>query len=248
MKQRSHHLQSKRTMQFIEVLRSMWFALVAPHRIVETISTPVTAFFAVAVVVSTMVSLSASYIEDGQPALRAENAAFERMSLAKDTTSAGAQVVDLSPPARTFTAVLGGALIKNIMPIVVLAGVFLSLVRFMTNAPLKFGAALSIVSASTSILCLELLLNTALHVILGTNRAGIHAGVFVDPSAHGFLFLFLQNLAPLSLWRYVVIASAMAQASGLHPRYGVVLGPTVWAVVVLAMGLLSFNGFLFYGL
>ena len=237
-------------MQFIEVLRSMWFALVAPRRIVETLSTPVTAFFAVAVVVSTMVSLGASYLEDAQPALRAENATFERMSTAHDTTTAapGSPAVDLTPPARTFTAILGGALIKNIMPLLVVAGVFLSLVRFMTNAPLRYGVALSIVSAATSIMCVELLVNTVLHIAMGTNRAGLHAGVFVDPTAHGFLFLFLQNLAPLSLWRYVVIASAMAQASDLHPRYGIVVGPIVWGVVVLAMGLLSFNGFLFYGL
>jgi len=237
-------------MQFIDVLRSMWFALVAPRRIIETRTTPVTAFFAVAVFVSTIISVGASYVEDGQPTLRAENSAFERMSTSKEEppSNTDAAPVDLTPPARTFTAILGGALIKSIMPIVVLAAVFFSLVRFMTNAPLTYGSAISIVSVSTSIMSAELILNTALHVLVGTTRAGIHAGVVVDPGTHPFLFMFLQNVAPIELWRYIVIASVMAQTNGLHWRYGVILGPIVWIVVILAMGLLALNGFLFYGL
>lgn len=347
-----NHPRSK-DMQFIVVLRAMWYALVAPQRIADTCTASATAFFAVAVVVSTAFTLGSAYLENADPALRAENDAIARLAERQTTTSSTARhadardsvegtsatpstrhanasdsiggtslnsaarhanardsidgtslnsaerhanasdslggtsvnsaarhantpktmgsnadtmqlhghaasaagdathpdtKVDMSTPGRAFTAILGGALIKTMAPLAALAAIFLVAARFMMNATISFGQTIRIVAATTSILDLEIVINTVLHLLVKTGRAGLHAGVFVDPAQHNFLFFFLQNLSPIMAWRFIVIAMAIAQTAQMHRRFGYVVGPVVWLVVLAALGLLSFTGMLFYGM
>jgi hypothetical protein len=118
----------------------------------------------------------------------------------------------------------------------VLAGLFLVLMRFMTDAPVTYGMAITSVSATALIQVIDLLMSTGAHMVFGTLRAGLHAGVTMDPASSPMLFTWLQQISLPSLWQYLAASVALATWGGLHARFGIVVGLVVWVISRLVHG------------
>ena len=220
-------------MRVFTVVRTMWNALRSPEQIKDATTEVAMAMFAVAVLVLSAASTVAALIEEGNPALVAQSKA---LTYSGGAAPAGEPGVDLSLPQRQITGVLGGALLVTIVSSIALAGVFWVLVRFMTDAPVTYGMALTTVSATALIGVIDFVLSVALHSATSTLRAGLHLGVLVDPVEHPAMFSWLQRLSLVSLWQYVAIGIGLCSWGGLHRRFGIVTGGIVWAVVGLVMG------------
>lgn len=218
----------------------MWNALHSPEAIQQATTEVATAMFAVAVLVLSAASTTATLIEEGNPVLVAQSRALTYSS----GYSSGGQTsespeLDLSLPQRQITGVLGGALLVTIISSITLAGVFWVLVRFMTDAPVTYVMALTTVSATALIGVIDTAVSVILHSTASTLRAGPHLGVLVDPVGHPALFSWLQRLSVVSLWQYLVIGIGLCTWGGLHRRFGIVTGGVVWLIVGLVMGALA---------
>ncbi len=214
----------------------MWNALHSPEAIQQATTEVATAMFAVAVLVLSAASTTATLIEEGNPVLVAQSRAL--------TYSSGGQTpetpeLDLSLPQRQITGVLGGALLVTIISSITLAGVFWVLVRFMTDAPVTYAMALTTVSATALIGVIDTAMSVILHSTASTLRAGLHLGVLVDPVGHPAMFSWLQRLSVVSRWQYLVIGIGLCTWGGLHRRFGIVTGGVVWLIVGLVMGALA---------
>ncbi len=220
-------------MRVFTVARTMWNALRSPELIKDATTEVATAMFAVAVLVLSAASTIAALVEEGNPVLVAQSNALTYSSgIATD----GQQGVDLSLPQRQITGVLGGALLVTIVSSVALAAVFWVLVRFMTDAPVTFGMALTTVSATALIGVVDVAVSVLLHSVTSTLRVGLHLGVLVDPVDHPAVFSWLQRLSLMSLWQYLAIGIGLSTWGGLHRRFGIVTGGIVWVVVGAVMG------------
>ena len=212
-------------MRVFTVARTMWNALRSPELIKDATTEVATAMFAVAVLVLSAASTIAALVEEGNPVLVAQSNALTYSSgIATD----GQQGVDLSLPQRQITGVLGGALLVTIVSSVALAAVFWVLVRFMTDAPVTFGMALTTVSATALIGVVDVAVSVLLHSVTSTLR--------VDPVDHPAVFSWLQRLSLMSLWQYLAIGIGLSTWGGLHRRFGIVTGGIVWVVVGAVMG------------
>lgn len=220
-------------MRVFTVARTMWNALRSPEQIKDATTEVATAMFAVAVLLLSAASTVAALVEEGNPALVAQSNALTYSAGKAPSGEAG---VDLSLPQRQITGVLGGALLVTIVSSIALAGVFWVLVRFMTDAPVTYGMALTTVSATALIGVIDISVAALLHSVTSTLRAGLHLGAFVDPVEHPAMFSWLQRCSIGSLWQYLVIGIGLSTWGGLHRRFGIVTGAIVWLVVGLVMG------------
>ena len=223
-------------MRVLAAIRAMWFGLVDPTRISETSREAAAAVFAVAVLLVSMTNTLCALWEQGDLSLATES----RILLQNSATSpVKTSQLDLSTPQRQFTAALGGALIVTIVSTVVVAGLFMFLMRFMTDRPVTFTQCIIAASAASSVLIVDTLVGSGLHLWFGTARAGLHAGAFLRPIDAPMLFTWLQRISLLSLWQYLVIAIALVRWEGLHWRFGIVTGAVVWVITRLLFGLLT---------
>lgn len=223
-------------MRLIAAGKAIWHGAVLPQRVQEATTQAATATFAVAVLLVVVVSVWAAMIENGDATLAVESQLLTQTTavLPADTTD-----LDMSSPQRQFTAILGGALTVTIVSTAALAGFFLIVTRFMTNAPVTYGMAIVAVASSALVQCLDLSLSSAGHIIFHTARAGLHAGAFISPIESPMLFTWLQRISLFSLWQYVAIAIALTTWGGLHQRFGLVVGFIVWIVTRLIFGALT---------
>ncbi|MFZ9870593.1 MAG: hypothetical protein ACO3E0_05510, partial [Candidatus Kapaibacteriota bacterium] len=120
-----------------------------------------------------------------------------------------------------------------------MAGLLWLLMRFLTNERVGYAMALGAVSATAGIEVVQTSLTTGLHLLTGSVRYGLHLGVVVSPAEHPYLFLWLQRLDVLTAWQYIAAAMVLSVWSGVHYRYGIVVGGLVFAVVQAVFGLLS---------
>lgn len=222
-------------MRIVHAWRVLWFALVAPTRIPKFTSEAVMATFAVAVLIVSLVSASAALYEESNPALNVETASLIPQALTWESSVEGNDI-DLSPSSRRFTASFGGALMVTIISSLALAGLFMFLTRFLTDAPVGFMLCLAGVSASGLIQVVDVASSTAIHSMFDTIQAGLNAGVFVSPTEKPLLFSWLQRFSIGSLWQYIVIAIAIVSWGGLHARFGIVVGAIVWILTRLLLG------------
>lgn len=210
----------------------MWAAIVCPERIPDVRTATALSVFAVAVLLVTMASTTFQYLEAQDAELSKQAKVLGGNLGAPPESSETAEGIDISTPQRVFTAILGITLLREVVSIVVLAGVLLGLMRFMTNAELGFAAAVSSVASTAGIQILGGGITTLLHLITHDVRWGIHAGIFVEPTSSPFLFAFLQRADVASAWQYLAAAIGMASWAGLDRRYGVVVGVVAWLVIL----------------
>jgi hypothetical protein len=227
--------------RIVAAFRALWYGVADPTRIKETSKEAVTAVFAVAVLFVSITNTVCALWEQGDLALAAES----RILLQNSATSpVKTSQLDLTAPQRQFTAALGGALIVTIVSTVVVAGLFMILMKFMTNLTVTFSQCLIAASAASSIIILDTLLASLLHVVFKTAQAGLHVGVVLRPMDAPMLFTWLQRISLFSLWQYLVVAIALVSWEGLNWRYGIVTGAVVWTITRLVFGLLTLVGWI----
>lgn len=224
-------------MRVVAACKALWHGLVAPARVQEATSQTAAAVFALSVLLVAFISVLSAITEASDIQLVAESRILTQTSAITSKPDPG---LDLSLQQRQFTAALGGALVVTIISSAALAVLFLVFMRFMTNAPVTFEMALVAVSSTGLIICLDLILSTAGHLIFHTAQVGLHAGAFVSLRDSPMLFTWLQRWSVFSLWQYLAIAVALSTWSGLHARYGLVVGIVVWMLTRLIVGALTF--------
>lgn len=217
-------------MQFLDVFRAMVCALRTPWRLHEFIDRRATTFFAVAVLCVTAVNVGASLLTMADPQLAAEATRLTPVA------PSGVDNVDLSSPQRRFTAILGGAIFTSAISTLVLAGLMMLVGRFLTDKPYRFGHAVIVTSAASSVVIIRVIIETALQLATHSVRWGPHAGMFVDPATSPHLFAGAQRADLFGLWEYLVIASGLVVTQGLHHRYGYVVGSVVWLLTIILFG------------
>ena len=221
-------------MRVTKALAALVHGVRAPSRIQEVTTEAAMAVFAIAVFLVAFANTWSAIIEQGNPALVAESARL----LPTATLPGGSSVpnVDLSLPQRQFTQVLGGALQKTIVPYVVMALAAMIFLRFAANAQVGFLQCLAAVSATALIDVLGIVVSTGMHLGFETTRAGLHAGVFLDPIRHPMWFLWLQSFSVATLWQFLAACIGLVTWTGLHWRYGVVIGGVVWITTRVILG------------
>ncbi len=220
-------------MQTLTAFRALWQGIRDPRTIERPTASTAVAIFAAAVMVVTVASTIAAYVEHANPALRAETEQLD--ALGPQQMGKGASV-DTDTANRQFTAVLGGALIRSVVSMAAMALMFFALTRFLTNAAVPYSQAIAAVSATAGIEAMRSLFSIIPHVIFETSRAGLHLGVFLKPLDHPFLFAWLQRVDLFNVWHYLAAAMALVTWSNLHYRYGWVVGLVVFLVVQTLMG------------
>ena len=220
-------------MQTLTAFRALWWGIRDPRTIEQPIASTAVAIFAAAVMVLTLSATITVYIEHGNASLRAET---EQLDVLGPQQMQEGAAVDTDTANRQFTAVLGGALIRSVVSVAALALVFFALTRFLTDVPVPYSRALAAVSATAGIEALRSLVSLVPHLLFESSRAGLHAGVFVAPLDHPFLFVWLQRVDLFNVWHYVAAAMALATWSNLHYRYGWIIGAVVFVVVQILMG------------
>jgi hypothetical protein len=219
-------------LRILTAIQALWYGIVDPRRVQQVIPDTAVAVFAAAVLLLSLGRTAATFLEAADERLQAESAALSFQA----TPLVSSADVDLTSPQRQFTAVFGGALLSTILGIAVLAAMLWIMTRFLTNEDLSYSKALESVSAASSIEVLKLLITTPLHLLTHTNRSGLHAGLFVDPSSQPFLFAWLQRLDLFNLWLYLAAAIIIATWQGLHYRFGIVVGGVTYVVVQVLFG------------
>lgn len=226
-------------MRITAAILSIWYGLVDPKRVKQVSTDAATAVFAVAVLATALTGTFCSLWEQGHPSLVADSAVLSQQAM---QTAPGSAEIDLSTPQRQFTGALGGTLIITIVSIAALAGLFMIMVRFLTNAGPTFSRAIIAVSSAALIVIVDTIVTSTLHVSLGTVRFGLHAGMFIQPTESPMLFTWLQLLSVGSIWRFIAIAVALVTWENLHWRYGIVVGLVVWTISRLAFGIMTLVG------
>jgi len=228
-------------MRIVAAGKALWHGIVAPTRVQEATTQTAAAIFAVAVLLVGAMSTWSALTESSDPRLVEESRVLSQSRMMSPVSKTD---IDLALPQRQFTAALGGALMVTIFTIAGLAGLFLVLMRFMTNSPVAYSQAIVAVSSTGLIVCLDLLVTTIAHLLFHTSQAGLHAGVFVSPLDSPMVFTWLQLCSVFSLWQYLAIAVALSAWNGLHRNYGYVIGVIVWCVTRLILGGLTFVGWI----
>jgi len=210
----------------------MWVAVVYPERIPDVRTATALSIFAVAVLLVTITSTAFQYLEAQDSELTKRSEAIVTQLGGSQQSAPAADGIDLSSPQRAFTAILGTTLFREVVSIVVMAGVLLGLMRFMTNADLGFGAAISSVASTAFIQIIGGGVTTLFHLLTHDIRWGLHVGIFVEPTSSPFLFAFLQRADVTAMWQYVAAAVGMASWAGLDRRFGVIVGAVTWITVL----------------
>ncbi|RPI68376.1 MAG: hypothetical protein EHM43_05085 [Ignavibacteriae bacterium] len=213
--------------------KALWFGLVSPQRLSDITTESAVAIFAAAVLVLSVTNTATAFIEGSDPALSAES---KTLLSYQPGLSSGGEQVDLSSSQRQFTAVFGGALIRAIISMAVLAGLFYLIARFLTDQPFRYSLAIAAVGSAVLIEVIQSAVTVPAHLFFHTSRAGLHLGAFIAPTQHPFLFAWLQRFDVFALWQYIVIAMGLGSTTGLHYRYAFVVGPVVFTVVQLIFG------------
>jgi hypothetical protein len=212
--------------QFRKALRSLRFAIVAPERLCSDPDQRALPTFAVATLVTVIVLLAAAYVKNAIPELQPQ---LQQWS----------QGVPQSPQAHKFTAALGIAIIQSVVSIIALSGLLMVLMRFLTNASVTYSAAVIAVSGCASIANLGTIVNTAISIGLHNVNAALGPSAFVDPTAHGIVSMWLSKANAFVVWEYVSVCIGLASCSGLHSRFGMVVGVVAWIVVMCGTGAAS---------
>jgi hypothetical protein len=228
-------------MRITAAMRSIWFGLVDPRRIRQTPTEAAAAVFAVAVLAVSVTGTLCTLWEQSIPSLVLDSAILSQQAPAATGSAEG---VDLSLPQRQFTGALGGTLIITIVSYAALAGVFMILVRFLTNSVVSYSKAIIATSSLALVSILDSFIATGLHVATGSIQIGLHAGVGLPPSESPMLFTWLQLISLESVWRYLAIAVALVNWQELHWRYGIVVGLVVWGVTRAIFGLMALVGWI----
>jgi len=219
-------------MKFIAAFRALIDGITNPERVQRATVETALAVFAVAVMLLTATDIIATNYESADAQLIAESQAMVGPgSLLKQEGS-----FELSGVGRQFTAILGGSLIRNIVSLVILSALTLGVARFLTDKVYGTSMVLACVSAASGIEVIRGLVNSTFHVAFHTSRAGLHAGVFVDPISHPYWFWWLQRLDIFSIWFYLAFSIALTTWGGLHRKFGLVLGGVVFAMVQVLFG------------
>ena len=216
-------------MRFVNALKALWFGLTDPRRVEKVKPETAVAVFATAVLVLSLTMTAMTFIEATDPALTAES---EMLSKGGMLQFAEEETVDLSSGQRQFTAIFGGALISSVVSLVTLAGMFWIFVRFLTDQPLTYSMAIGGVASTVGIDVARALVNLPMHLLTHTNRVGAHLGVLVDPASDPFWFAWLQRVDLFSIWQYLAVGVILTSWSGLHHRFGIVVGTVVFLVVL----------------
>lgn len=228
----------------MRVTKAIWALLhgvYAPRRIQEVTKEAAMAVFAIAVVIVSLSSAWAALVEQDDSVLMAEATnILPAAALGKYPNNQ----VDLSAPKRQFTVALGGALQKTIIPYVSAALMFMLFCRFLTNGNIGYLQSLAAFSATALIDVVGTLMLLAFHLGFHTIRSGLHIGVFVDPHTHPFWFIWLQNLDIFSLWQFLAAGIGAMVWAGMHWKYGIVVGCTVWGVSRLILASFSIMAWL----
>lgn len=221
-------------MQTLDALQALWQGLRDPRSVAAVSVTTAVAIFAAAVLVVTLVDTAMMFAETSSLALKTE---AEALTIVVPGTESEAAVE--MTPVRRFTAAFGGALVLSTVSYAVLAGLLWLMMRFLTNERVGYAMALGAVSATAGIEVLQTLFATGLHLLTGSVRYGLHLGMAVSPADSPHLFLWLQRLDLFTAWHYVAAAMVVSTWSGLHYRYGIVVGGLVFVVVQVVFGVLS---------
>lgn len=216
-------------------LRTLWLGLRFPSTATVASGRAALSVFAAAIMIVAATQTTVSYIEAGNEQLSSEARTSEivQQLRSKNSTNGGAEV---TAPPNSFTAQLGTVLITTVIGMALLAAVLMVLTRFLTNQPVTYPLALAAVSASQLIEVARLLLYLPLHLLGGSVRYGMHAGVFVSPEQHPFLFSWLVKIDPILWWQYVVMAISISVSANLHYKYGFVVGSVVYACMLATVG------------
>ena len=226
--------QPESNVQTLDALRALWQGLRDPRSIAAVSVPTAVAIFAAAVLVVTLADTAAVFAEASSVSLSKESVQLTTIVPGSETGSSTTAV-----PAKAFTAAFGGALILTTVSYAAMAGLLWLLMRFLTNERVGYAMALGAVSATAGIEVVQTSLTTGLHLLTGSVRYGLHLGVVVSPAEHPYLFLWLQRLDVLTAWQYIAAAMVLSVWSGVHYRYGIVVGGLVFAVVQAVFGLLS---------
>lgn len=209
-------------------LKALVQAILNPARLHETQAGFAPAVFAVAVLLLTSAETGVAYLYAADPRLTTESM---MITLPLQQVGPEKQSVALSGENSQFTAIMGAALLKSFLSVIVLSALVLGVARFLTDKQYSVSMAIICVSAASGIDLLRLLVETPPHIILQTVRFGLHPGVFIDPVQHPLLFSWLQRLDVFSLWYYVALSIGMTTWEGLHNKYGIVVGVILFAIV-----------------
>ncbi|MEY3386625.1 MAG: hypothetical protein RIR53_1436 [Bacteroidota bacterium] len=226
-------------MRITAAILSIWYGLIDPKRVKQVPTDAAAAVFAVAVLAIALAGTFCSLWEQGNPGLVAESAVLSQQTV---PSAVGVTGLDLSTPQRQFTGALGGTLIVTIVSVATLAGLFMIMVRFLTDVAPTYSRSIIAASSVALITIIDNGVATALHLLSGTVRTGLHAGVFIQPTESPMLFTWLQLISLESIWRYLAIAVALVTWENLHWRYGLVVGFIVWVVSRLAFGIMALVG------
>ncbi|MBM4177895.1 MAG: hypothetical protein FJ211_00995 [Ignavibacteria bacterium] len=221
-------------MRVVKAFAALRDGVVAPQRIENVTIEAAMAVFAIAVFLVAITTVWSVDLQQGNSQLAAESARL----ISSTTTQRVTEVpqVDLSLPQRVFTQALGEALQKTIIPYVALAALAMTLFRFTTNVKVRYLESLAAISATALIDVFGIIVATMVHLMLGTMRAGFHAGVFVDPQIHPMWFVWLQTFSVASLWQLMAACVGLASWNSLNWRYGIVVGAILWLVSRLILG------------
>ncbi|MBI2794984.1 MAG: hypothetical protein HYX66_10095 [Ignavibacteria bacterium] len=231
-------------MRLIVALKSLVFAVVNPARLHEAQAASATAVFAVAVLLLTTAETGLAYLHAADPKLETESV---RISLPMQPPGQEKESVALSNEKRQFTAIMGGALLKTFLSLIMLSALALGVARFLTDKQYSVSIAIICVSAATGIDLVRFLVETPLHITLHTVRFGLHLGVFVDPSQNPLLFSWLQRLDVFGLWYYVALSIGITTSEGLHRRFGIVVGVILFGIVQIVFAGLTLIAWLMSG-
>lgn len=215
-------------MLLFAALKALVQAVMNPARLHETQGGLAASVFAIAVLLLTSAETGVAYLYAADPQLARESM---MITLPMQQVGQEKQSVALSFENNQFTAIMGAALLKSFLSLIVLSALTLGVARFLTDKQYSVSIAILCVSAASGIDLLRFLVETPPHIILHTVRFGLHPGVFIDPVQHPLLFSWLQRLDVFSLWYYVALSIGMTTWEGLHSRYGIVVGVILFTIV-----------------
>lgn len=227
--------------RFITALRALTGGVRSPGSVPALQKEAAMACFAIAVFLVSLVQIGSVAVKRQNMSLATESA---RIAWLNEPTAEDQGHISAIDGDHPFTRLLGETLIKTIVPFTGAAVVFMVFMPFLTNVKSRFLQSLAAVSATALIEVLGVSLETVLQLSFGTTRAGLHAAVVVDPQAHPLWFFWLQNFSLYSLWQFLAAGAMLTTWSGLHWRYGVIVGGSSWIAARLLLGVLALMAWL----
>lgn len=226
-------------MRVVTILRAMIDAIMAPKLTVRVCGIRTLSTLSTAVLLTVAVTTTFAYLEASHPGLHSEGEMMTQL-LAPDNGEALPAIADRQ--GLQLTSVLGFGIMQTLIGIVLLSLLIKGLAHFLTNSTATFGCVLSIVSVTLSITILTTIMNGSLHLLTGSLRWGIHMGIFVSPAEQPLLFGALQRIGLDMIWRCFAAAIGVTSYSGLHHRFGFVVGTIACVVVLTFFGILAAFG------